>query len=63
MRRQAFTQTEPVKTKMLKDEKIDNQADLIGNRNQTTETDENFLTFKTKDGECEIFLSCFSITT
>ena len=54
MRRQAFTQTEPVKTKMLKDEMIDNQAELIGNRNQETETEEDFLTLRTKDGECKI---------
>lgn len=53
MRRPASTQTDPVKTKMMKDEKIDNQAELIGNRNQTTETDEDLLTIRTKDGDCE----------
>lgn len=55
MKKPAFTQTEPIKTKMLKDEMIDTD-DLIQSRNNATETEENFLTFKTKDGECKFSL-------
>lgn len=43
-------QTDTIKTKLCKDQSVENQQDLVNPKDQQTETDLEFVALKTKDG-------------
>lgn len=46
----SYTQTDTFKTKLCKDQLTDNQFDLINPVDQSTETDVELISFKSRDG-------------
>lgn len=43
-------QTDTIKTKLCKDQYVDNQSDLVNLKDVTTETDFEMIAMKSKDG-------------
>lgn len=46
----SYTQTDTIKTKLCKDQSVENQIDLTNPTDKETETDAELVAFKTKDG-------------
>lgn len=47
------TQTDTIKTKLCKDQSVDNQQELVHPVDASTETDVEMVAFKSSDGRCE----------
>lgn len=50
----SYAQTDTFKTKLCKDQSIENQVDLLNLVDATTETDVELVAYKAKDGTCEL---------
>lgn len=49
----SYTQTDTFKTKLCKDQSVENQSDLVHPVDQSTETEIEFVAHKAKDGTRE----------
>jgi hypothetical protein len=52
-----YAQTDTFKTKLCKDQSIENQSDLVSSADATTETDVELVAYKAKDGTREFMIA------
>lgn len=57
----SYAQTDVFKTKLCKDQSVENQSDLVSSADVTTETDVELVAYKTKDGTRELMIENVAI--